>query len=137
MINLLETIPGASLRSVNTRNLNIFNTFAESLQCPIRLMDNGDIIVKATVTYYARQSMYRDTVILRLICHGYDAGDIHIISNSPVLNEQDFHLVFKSDFGTYTSGKTRDVLIIENRSTKMGGDYRVELEEKRNGISNS
>jgi hypothetical protein len=134
MMNQIETYPEVFIRNKNTVNRLIFNTFLDELQCPM-LLENGDVIVKASISYYCREQLHRDVMIVKLITHGYDAGDVHIISNSKTITPENFELVLKCDESKYSLGRSGTELVIESRSSKMGGSYRIDLEEKLYGVA--
>jgi len=133
-MNQIETFPDVVTRRKNTSNLSVFNAFLNGLQCPMRL-ENGDVIVKASISYYCRHQLHRDVMIVKLVTHGYDAGDIHLISNSRVITPERFELLLRCDETKYSIGRSGTELVIESRSSRMGGAYRVDLEEKLYGLS--
>ena len=132
MMTHTDTYPEIFIRKTNTANRTVFNTFLDALRCPM-LLENGDVIVKASVSYYCRQQLHRDVMIVKLITHGYDAGDIHLISNSKTITPENFELVLRCEDSKYALGRSGTELVVEGRSSKMGGSYRIDLEEKLYG----
>src|SRR6187402_1086410 len=132
MMNQLETYPEVLTRRKNTSNLDAFHAFMDGLQSPMRL-ENGDVIAKASISYYCRQQLHRDVMIVKLVTHGYDAGDVHLISNSKVITPERFELILQCDETKYSLGRSGTELVIESRSSRMGGAYRIDLEEKLYG----
>lgn len=132
MMNQVETYTEVLTGQTSTSNLSVFHAFLNGLQCPMRL-ENGDVIVKASISYYCRKQLHRDVMIVKLVTHGSDAGDVHLISNSKVITPERFELILKCDETRYSSGRSGTELIIESRSSRMGGVYRIDVEEKLYG----
>src|SRR6478735_6856696 len=109
-MNQIETFPDVVTRRKNTSNLSVFHAFLNGLQCPMRL-ENGDVIVKASISYYCREQLHRDVMIVKLVTHGDDVGDVHLISNSKVITPERFELILKCNETKYSSGRSGKELI--------------------------
>ncbi len=84
----------------------------------------GNCIFPSTVTYEFRGSSIEHKTICRITRNGYEDGKVSLDETGPLVSEV-FHLDFSPDFQTFSYNNKSHSFIVEGKSPKMGGNYRV------------
>jgi hypothetical protein len=86
----------------------------------------GHCKFQAEVTYqFGNKTVVHDTECT-IFRNGIEDGKISLEEDGPLVSAI-FHLDFTPDFQTYKFDKSSQALIVTGKSSKMGGNYRVEI----------
>lgn len=92
-------------------------------------LSNGNISCNAFVTYYWKEKRIKSTITaVTLHIVGYEQGKISFESTDDI-DVENFHTEFSPEWQTYSFDEENQMLVIEGKSTKMGGDYKVTIAE--------
>jgi len=92
-------------------------------------LSNGDLRFTAIVTCSWKKKRFQNTITSVTVQRaGFQQGTISI-EPTDEFDVDEFHTEFNPDFQTYTFDDDNQMLIIEGKSTKMGGNYKVTITE--------